>query len=481
VKLIVAEKTPKASPSSSQPTIVRRLLAWAQRADAGERAEAASALARAYRYSNLPEPLRREAVVGLTAMLEDSSILVRRALAEALASAHDAPHHIISALANDLPEIAAIVLALSPVLTDAELVDSAAIGDASVQTALARRPFLSVGVAAALAEIGRREAVIALVENPDARLTPRALNRIVERFGEDGEAREALLARPQLPATLRCELVAATARALSPFAAAFGLGAERIERVMREASEEGAISVAAGGAHGELADLAHHLRQSGALTAALLMRALISGNGAFFSAAAAELSGLTPGRVAGIIRDPFGPGFGALHRRMGLTAPMLAPFRVALASLPEFEGAASARAFRPIIARVIGVCEAARSSDLAKLLSLLRRIEAEAALEEARAFADDVAATAPFVAHEADDWLKPMVLIDALDAAEAAPPALAASDETASEAGFDAVAYIFSDEWIGEATLDPDARAELETIDPDAALGASAEAIAEAA
>jgi len=449
VKLIVAEKTRRTPPSPSEPTIVRRLLAWAQRADAGERADAASALARAYRYSNLPEPLRREAVVGLTAMLEDSSILVRRALAEALASAHDAPHHIISALANDLPEIAAIVLALSPVLSDAELVDSAAIGDASVQTALARRPYLSAGVAAAVAEIGRREAVIALIENPEARLTPGALCRIVERFGEDGEAREALMARERLPATLRCELVAATAEALSPLAAAFGLGAERIERIMRETREEAAISVAANSGRGELGDLVHHLRLNGALTVALLMRALISGNGAFYCVAAAELSGLAPGRVAGFVRDPFGPGFAALHRRMGLSAPLLTPFRVALAALPEIESRAGERASRPVVARVIAACEASRSPDLAKLLSLLRRVEAEAALEEARAFAEDLAAArTPFAAEPAYDWPRPIVLIDALDAAEATPPALAASNEASAGRAFDAVAYIESEDWL---------------------------------
>ena len=127
---------------------------WAQRADAGERAEAASALARAYLYSDLGPSLRREAAIGLTSLLDDHSTLVRRSLAEALAGASDAPHHIVLALASDQSEVSSVVLARSPVLTDAELVDCAAIGDARAQIALARRPRLSVSVAAALAEIG---------------------------------------------------------------------------------------------------------------------------------------------------------------------------------------------------------------------------------------------------------------------------------------------------------------------------------------
>jgi uncharacterized protein (DUF2336 family) len=464
VKLIVAKKAACEPARPPEPTIVRRLLAWAQRAEPGERAEAASALARAYRYSDLPEDLRREAAIGLTVMLDDSSTLVRRALAEAIASAHDAPHHIISALAADMPEIATIVVAVSPVLSDAELVDCAAIGDGSVQTAIARRPYLGAGVAAAVAEIGRRQAVIALVENDDARLTPVVLRRIVERFGEDGEAREALLSRPRLPATLRCELVASAAKALSPFAAAFGLGAERIERMMNEGREEGAISIATFSERQELADLVRHLRSKGALTAALLMRALVSGNRRFFLAAGAELSGLAFERVAGFVREPFGSGFAALHRRMGLPMHFLSPFRVALAALDEFEADGADRALRPVVARVIAACEAAGSPDLARLLSLLRRLEAEAALVEARIYAGDIAAErAAFNAMLAGEWPAPAILIEpadrigapALDAeAVDAWPEPAVLTESVNETTIDALELVASPA-IGEGAEAP--------------------------
>ena len=49
-------------PSIAKPDIdiVRRFLAWAQSADADARAEGASALARAYLHSDLPEPVRAE-------------------------------------------------------------------------------------------------------------------------------------------------------------------------------------------------------------------------------------------------------------------------------------------------------------------------------------------------------------------------------------------------------------------------------------
>jgi uncharacterized protein (DUF2336 family) len=408
-------------------TIVRRLLARAQAADPGERADAASALARAYRYSDLPAALRSEAVVGLMSLLDDRSILVRRALAEALASARDAPHSVIVALAHDQPEIAAVVVARSPMLNDADLVDCAAVGDEGLQIALARRPALNAGPAAALAEIGTGAAALALLENHEAVLTEDALRRIAQRFGKDGEIREMLLARPWLPATLRCDLVAATATALSPLAAAFGLGERHIEKLMREAREEGAVAVANDAEGDDLSDLIRHLRRSGALTIAVLMRGLVSGDRAIFETALAELSGAPQARVAAFARTPLGAGFAALYRRSGLPRRYFAPFRTALAALNVYRAPSAGAILRPVVALVIGACEQAHAPELDRLLSLLRRLEAEGALEEARAFVAEVVAeeacayVAEAVAEEARAFVAKIVA-EELSPAASPPP-----------------------------------------------------------
>jgi uncharacterized protein (DUF2336 family) len=378
----------EAAPSS----IVRRFLVWAQATDPGERADAASALAQAYRYSNFPEDIRREAVIALTALLDDKSTLVRRALAEALASADDAPRHIVLALAQDLPEVAAIMVARSPVLNDADLVDCAAIGDDYVQIELARRAPLGIGAAAALAEVGCRDAALALLENQDAHVTAIALRRIAERFGADGAIREALLERAWLPASLRCDLVAATAQALSPLAAAFGLGAHRIERLMRDACEEGAILVAGDAVGDDLTRLILHLRDSGGLTVSLLIRGLVAGDSAFFEAAVSELSGFPAARVSAFVRAPHGSGFAALYRRTGLPIHYFPAFRAGLAAVAELSPALKGQAARQISAKIIAACEAEADSGLDRLVSLLRRLEVQGALQEARAFAAKVVA-----------------------------------------------------------------------------------------
>src|SRR3954447_11108471 len=106
----------------------------------------------------------------LFSLLDDPSPIVRKSIAEAFASAVDAPHAIVLALANDQSAISSVVLGRSPLLCDADLIDCAAVGDAFAQAAITLRPLLSMSVSAALAEIGSREALIALAVNPGAEI-----------------------------------------------------------------------------------------------------------------------------------------------------------------------------------------------------------------------------------------------------------------------------------------------------------------------
>ena len=370
--------------------IVHQFLEWSRTAPAGKRADGVSALARAYLYTNMAPDDRRLAEMALTAQLDDGSPLVRRALAESFASARDAPRHIVVALASDQSDIAILVLARSPLLTDADLIDCAAIGDAFAQAAIALRPSLSAQVAAALAEVGAREALISMVVNPGADILEFSMRRVLERFGTDGEMREAILSRPNLPAALRSELVSATAKALSAFVIGCDwISSERAERATREARDKAQIIIAATSDASGPRSLARHLRQSGQLTAGLVLRALLSGNTSLFEAALCELSGQAPQRVAGFARDWRSPSFAALYARAGLPPVLLPAFRAALAAMQELgasrDAGAAARLSRAMIERVLTSCAAIHGTELDKVMALLRRFEAEAAREEARA------------------------------------------------------------------------------------------------
>jgi uncharacterized protein (DUF2336 family) len=87
-------------------------------------------------------------------------------------------------LANDSSDVASIILARSPVLSDAELVDCAATADGFAQSAIAHRPWVPAPVCAALAEAGALESLIALASNPGAASISKLLAQdpLVERM-----------------------------------------------------------------------------------------------------------------------------------------------------------------------------------------------------------------------------------------------------------------------------------------------------------
>lgn len=395
--------------------IVRDFLQWAQTAPVARRIEGADALAKAYLHSDLEPAMRRETETALASLLDDPSPLVRRKLAEIFANSHDAPHAIVSALANDQSDIAALVLSRSPRLTEVELIDCAAVSDVFGQTAIALRAHVPSGLAAALAEVGACEASIALAVNPGADLPVFSMRRMIERFGDDAQLREALLSRPHLPAVVRSDLVDATAASLASFVVdREWLSRERAERVVGEAREKANVVIvaeanASSGRNGVRA-LVAHLRRRGRLTPSLVLRALFSGNGALLEAALCELSGLDPQRVAGLVRDFRGPGFAALYARAKMPANLLPAFRAALDASQAFgyRGGAGggARLSLLMVQRALTACEELNGGELDRLLALLRRFEAEALREDARdaaaALARDHAPAIDMAALEAD-------------------------------------------------------------------------------
>ncbi|MGE3148229.1 MAG: DUF2336 domain-containing protein [Pseudorhodoplanes sp.] len=375
--------------------IVRQFLQWLRNAPAGERAEATSALARAYLHSELSDDDAAAAEGAMTMLLDDPSPLVRRALAEALASSQKAPASVIFALAQDQPEIANIILEHSPLLLDAELVDALATNGPAAQAAIARRAFLPASIAAAIAEVGSAEACLLVLENPDAKITLFSVDRIVDRFGHLSAIREVLLERDDLPAPTRQALIAKLSATLAGFVVSRDwLAEDRALRVAKEACEKATVSIAAEAPGPQLSGLVRHLRMTGQLTAGLILRALLSGNVALFEEALVDLSGLSPERVAGFVHGRGSIGFRALYDKAGLPASSYPAFREAVAAMQEdgFQGAAAdmARLKRRMIERVLTRCEGEAPAEIEPLITLLRRFAAEAAREEARQFCDEL-------------------------------------------------------------------------------------------
>jgi uncharacterized protein (DUF2336 family) len=375
--------------------IVRQFLQWMRTAPAGERAEATGALARSYLYSDLSEEDRAAAEGAMIMLLDDPSPLVRRALAEALAGSADAPHAVIHALASDHADIAMLVLARSPLLIDAELVDVVASGSCELQAAIASRAPLQSAVAAALAEVGALEACLVALENPDVAFAPASFDRLVTRFGRIGAIREAMFARTDLPMAARHVLMGMLSSLLADFVVdREWLARSRADQVVREARDRGTVAIAALGPDPDTRPLVRHLRMSGQLTAGLVLRALLSGHVAMFEDVLAELSGLPLARVQALIHGRGAAGFRAVYEKAGMPASVFPAFREALTALGEAssEEAVSSRLKRQVVERVLAQCERADFADVEPLLILLRRYAAEAAREDARAYCEELVA-----------------------------------------------------------------------------------------
>ena len=379
--------------------IVRQFLHWVRQAPAGERAEATSALARAYLYSDLSPDDRAAAEGAMIMLLDDPSPLVRRALAEALASSDRAPQVVVHALAADQPDIAIPILAHSQVLLEDDLVDLVATGHTDVQVAIAGRPGLPRTLAAAIAEVGAAEACLALLENGDADIARFSIDRIVERFGHLAPIRENLLARDDLPMAMRQALLSKLSQMLAGFVAARQwLGSEHAEFATKDACEKATVALAADTSYDEVGAFVQHLRHSGQLTAGMILRALLSGNVVLFEEALAELSSIPIDRVTAYVHDKNISGFRALYREAGLPEVAYPAFREALtamrAGLLIGEQGGASRLKRRMVERVLDACSHERGEEAASLLALLRRFSVEAAREEARLFCDDLVADA---------------------------------------------------------------------------------------
>ena len=274
--------------------IVRQFLHWVRTAPAGERAEATSALARAYLYSDLSTDDRAAAEGAMIMLLDDPSPLVRRALADVFAGSERAPPTVVHALAADQPEVAAPVLQRSPLFVDADLVEAVATGEPERQVAIAS------ALRSALLGFGRDRRSRLRGGLPGAAGKPRRRHRAV--FARPHRRSPSAIWRPfatrcwsatDLPAPTRQALVVKLSETLADFVTAREwLGADRARRITREACEKATIALAADTPESEVRPLVHHLRESGQLTAGLMLRALLSGNVELFEEALAELAEL---------------------------------------------------------------------------------------------------------------------------------------------------------------------------------------------
>lgn len=377
--------------------IVKSFLKWVETADAAQRVRATTALTRAYATGCTDPAERAAAEAALAFLLDDPSPKVRLALAEGLASIDHAPRSVILGLAQDQIEVAARIIALSPVLCDNDLIEIVASGRPVLQQMVALRSGLSVAVSAALAEVAGAAVVFDLLDNRNAALAQISLRRIAERFGETADIRGQLFERPNLPCDVRQNLVERVGAALAGSGLIrSAIGGSRGRKVTGDACLGATLRLAETVVGDEIPALVEHLRGSKRLTPAFLMHALCSGNVDFFAAAVVSLSGMNERRVRGILNDGREAAIRALYRAMGIDRH-LAPVFVTATLLWR---AASQRQLEVDTGKVTEEVmrhhrhDAAREPAVAELLRMVETLQLNWRRQASRAFAHQLAAEA---------------------------------------------------------------------------------------
>lgn len=302
-----------------------------------------------------------------------------------------APPQILVALASDQPDIASLVLARSPLFTDDDLIDRVASSVGSVQRIIAGRPYVSMAVSAAIAELGEAEACVALLANSGADIATLSFHRIAERFGHLPTVRGALVADPRLPSDCRYMLLVTVGEALrqSPLVAA-SIGPVRAERVMRDACVKASLTLIDGIRFDEHAALVEHLRLRGELTSAFIVRIIAHGKIDFFGSVLVALTRQNRERVTALLAAGRDVALAALFRAAGLPASMDQVVLCALKAWRDVAGGkriAGAQEVSWLMLRELGE----RPADT-KLAGLLKSIHLEALRGNAREHALAIAA-----------------------------------------------------------------------------------------
>lgn len=255
----------------------------------------------------------------LTVLLDDPGRPVRLAIAKVLAASNYAPAHVIRSLANDVDEIAVLVLRQSPLLDETELVDLLAEGSSAVQMAIAERADLTAGVSAALCEVADEDACMTLLHNPHAKVLKSSLVRLAERFEAYPDLCDQLLKHADLPIPVRYELLMGMTRQLENHPVVL----ERVPDHQRatflsDAVDKVVLRLALEARDEELPAFVAHLRENGRLNTRLLLRSVCCGRLRFFAAALADLGNMPLPRLCKVLLTVRRAALQAVLRKAGL-------------------------------------------------------------------------------------------------------------------------------------------------------------------
>lgn len=341
------------------------------------RADLAAKLARQFDGEELTDNERALAEDIIRVMARDAVTRVRQSLAENLKSSPGLPRDVALTLARDVEEVAIPILSVSQVLTDADLIQIVRSGTDQKHEAIAKRVGVSAAVANELVESGSEGAVAALVANETAQLGEYTLNKVIDRFGESERIQAPLVHRSTLPMTVAERLVAVVSEKLREHLVAnHDLPAQATSDLILRSRERATVSLINDQAdEAELERLVAQLSRSGRLTPSLVVRALCTGDIAFFEAAMSQLANIPLPNARLLIHDAGRLGLKSVYERARMPSALLPACRIAVDVVREtpYDGEERDRERhrRRVIERILTQYEDLASDDLEYLIAKL--------------------------------------------------------------------------------------------------------------
>lgn len=341
------------------------------------RADLASKVAREFGAPALSASERMLAEEIIRVMARDAVVRVRQSLSENLKANPALPRDVALTMARDVEAVAIPILSVSQVLTDADLIEVVRTGTGEKQEAIAGRPVVPAGVAEALIETASEKAVAKLVANEGAELGEKSLGRVIDRFGDSEAVQEPLVHRAALPMTIAERLVAVVSDKLQTYLVTHHeLPAQVAADLVLQSRERATVTLFTGESDAAaLERLVAQLARNGRLTPSLMVRALCTGDIAFFEHAMSHLGTVPLTNARLLIHDAGRLGLKSLWDRAKLPAALLPACRIAVEVLREtpYDGEAHdlERHRRRLIERILTQYEDLAPEDLEYLLAKL--------------------------------------------------------------------------------------------------------------
>lgn len=269
-------------------------------------------------------------------LARDVEITVRATLSNSLRNARDLPRDVALRMAEDIESVALPILGESLVLTDEDLVDLVRRGSPEKQTSIAGRAFLSEVVSDTLIDHAHEQAVATLMANPTASIADTSMEKAVIRFAESDTVKESMVHRESLPMTVAERLAVLVSRRLqNHLVQNHALSPTMASDLVMRGREDAIIRLSAGADEPNLLRMVAQMHHTRRLTPNLIVRALCTGDIAFFEAALAAMAGIPVENARILVHDPGRGGLSSLYQKAGMPPALLPMIQAAVDVVDE--------------------------------------------------------------------------------------------------------------------------------------------------